>query len=219
MAKRLIEMNYRHIFIFFLLTSCTSKEAPSKWITTENIDEFEPQELNLTKFSINGFPLILSKQELLSNYGQPDTIRFGGGFQPEEHRINHTQSMNTLVEYESYVYPSFSVAVWNNNAQVNFINFQDSDLSIVHPLIKLSNNTHIDEIKTIFQYSYEWRNYPLHRQFGLDPEEMYGFKKDECVWIDFKNGLDDYHWNIELTFLNDYLIWADFAVVEDKARP
>ena len=218
----MILLRMKHIIMIFLsiVVGCASKETSSRWTTTDNLDEFVPVELKLTEFSFNKHPIILTKTELLQIYGKPDSIAQGSGYFPEKVRKSRTKSTETVVKYERYYYGNLYYAVWKDNAQLKFVYFNnESNLTLNHPKVVLSKNTGIDEFKTKFLYTYEWRNYPLHRQFGLDPKDEFGWEKEDCTWLEFSNGLDPFHRNIELTFLKGKLIWIEFLVVEEKYRP
>ena len=119
---------YSIIAFTFILTSCNYFEAPSKWTTTKDPEEFKPTVLNLDDFQINGNSVILSRDELLSKFGQPDTITGGGGYWPEEVRKSKEYYDSTLIRYESWHYNQFKFVVWKNLAQLKFIDFRNKDI-------------------------------------------------------------------------------------------
>lgn len=199
--------------VFISTMGCTSKKEELKQVDFEEKEIKDYEQLDLYMFEYKGEKLVLSKEKLLKQFGEPDTIFVGGAFQPEKQINEGNADKSTLKKYQSYLYDSFKFAVWDSKAQISLIDFTELTDTIKHPKINLSSKTNINEIKQKFPASYILKNESMNSLFGLSPDE-YGFKKENVEWVQFRNGRSEYYSKIELTFLNDDLIWAYFEVGE-----
>lgn len=211
--KYLIMKNIFHFLLvsILLIAGCDKRKVKltEEKKTESNVSTF----WELAEFQYDGKKLILTKEELLQQFGEPDTIYSGGAFQPDKFIKSGSQTSSTLIHYENYFYGPLKFAVWDSKAQISFINFTEFTDTIYYHKINLSNGTSIDEIKKKFPTVYDSKNYEMNSFFGLNPEK-YGFKKEDVDWLQFRNGSKESHSKIELTFLSGDLIWAYFEVSE-----
>ncbi len=137
---------------FLLLISCSEKPSPD--------NEFSQTEkalldvLEITKTSINDYPIILAKDELRKTKGEPTSIKEACG----KYIFKHHQGN---VDYHCWNYGENHEVVYNildEQAVLSQINFEKSKLKLVSPKITLSENTSFEEVKRVFPKSSALKN-------------------------------------------------------------
>lgn len=145
------------------IISCKEKPAYEKEGWTDK--QFQPETLLISKATINGNPIILSKEELIEIEGKPIDIRDSCTIIP----IRYLQG---IVVYECWIYDStwnMVYEIYNDIAFLSRLNFEEYDLKIEMPQITLSKDTKFREIKDKFPNSY------AHRNIGANYYEQDGY--------------------------------------------
>lgn len=131
---------------------CENKPAYEQKGWTAN--QYQLDEIEFSKATLDGNPIILQKNVLLKMEGNPIQVRDSCTKIP----IWHNQGM---VFYDCWVYDTMWHKVYqivNDSAFLSYFNFVETNLEIKTPQITLSRNTRFKEIKNKFPNSYAHRN-------------------------------------------------------------
>ena len=142
------------IKLFFLVAIFSCEDRPAYEKEGWTISQYQPNEIELSKATLNGNPIILRRNELLEIEGNPIEVRDSCTKIP----IRHDQGM---VIYDCWIYDSMWNKVYqivNDTAFLSHFNFEENNLEIKTPQITLSGKTRIKEIKNKFPNSYAHRN-------------------------------------------------------------
>lgn len=159
------------LFILIAIFSCDDKPAYEIEGWKEN--DYQPNTIELSKATVDGNPIILSKEELLKIAGNPIEIRDSCVQMP----IRNNQGMAI---YECWIYDTAwnkVYQIYNDIAFLSHYNFDKSNSEVITPQINLSSRTKFKEIRRKFPNSY------AHRNFGANFIRHEGFS-----WV---NLIDD----------------------------
>ena len=152
------------IFLCLLVISCTfskNKSEEKKNVNNFSIDYFSHKKEILKRNDIrlnNKYNLILNKKDLVGLLGKPDKVyqsdltSLGGNYTLLKFKginINNYNKVNFLFYGESVFQEIGNLSI------VQAIDFQDSNIKLIHPKIIFSKETSIYEIKSIFPESYK----------------------------------------------------------------
>jgi len=154
--------------------------------------DFQPETLTLSETSMNGNPIILSKEELEKNRGEPFKKKCD---------CFSTHVLRERISSDCWIYDKDWNLVYyfdfeEDLAYVNRLSFENTNLEIKTPEITLSKNTTFKEIKKKFPNAYAHRNMGAHEYrreggewiFLTDDSPLENKAKVNSIELRFKKG-------------------------------
>ncbi|WP_103052876.1 hypothetical protein [Hanstruepera neustonica] len=106
----------------------------------------------ISKTKLENVSVILSSEELISHFGEPNEVIKNCRFYP-----NKSDDNKTSFDCWYYDNPNIGFAKFQNFTYLSFIEFEESSIQLINPKIILSSNTQLKDIKKVFPVAYNER--------------------------------------------------------------